>query len=92
VIGPRGRRARRTLSTRGLFFRVEQLGESGCGLKSGTLWLAGGQRVSPHTRVVGWATAQWFVQAQALSQQEDQCAQSRLFDKPLELDQSLEQC
>jgi hypothetical protein len=35
---------------------------------------AGGERVSQYTCVVGWATAKWIVQAQVLSQQDDQCA------------------
>jgi len=39
---------------------------------------AGAQRVSQDTFVVGWATATWIVQARVLSQQDDQCAQSRL--------------
>ena len=52
----------------------------------------GGQRVSQYTFVVGWATAKWIVQARVLSQQDDQCAQSRLVSKPLaKLDQSLGQ-
>ena len=38
----------------------------------------GGQRVTQYAFVVGWATAQWLVQAQVLSQQDDQRAQSRL--------------
>ena len=52
---------------------------------------AGGQRVPQDDIVVTWATAKWIVQAQLLSQQDVQCAQSRLVDKPLELDQGLEQ-
>ena len=39
---------------------------------------AGGRRVSQYAFVVGWATAKWIVQAQVLSQQDDQRAQSRL--------------
>ena len=38
---------------------------------------AGGQRGSRSAVVVGWATAQWIVQARLLSQQDDQHAQSR---------------
>jgi hypothetical protein len=53
---------------------------------------AGGQRVSRYTFVVGWATAKWIVQARVLSQQDDQCVQSRLVSEPLaKLDQSLRQ-
>ena len=39
---------------------------------------AGGQRVFQNALVVGWVTAKWIVQARVLSQQEDQCTQSRL--------------
>jgi hypothetical protein len=43
-------------------------------------------------RAVGWATAKLIVQALVLSQQDDQCAQSRLVSKPLaKLDQILGQ-
>ena len=43
-------------------------------------------------RVVGWATAKLVVQAQVLSQQDDEYAQSRLVSEPLaKLDQSLGQ-
>ena len=35
-------------------------------------------------RVVDWATARWLVQAQVLSQQDDQYAQSKLVSEPLE--------
>jgi hypothetical protein len=43
-------------------------------------------------RAVGWATAKLIVQALVLSQQDDQCAQSRLVNQPLaRLDQSLGQ-
>jgi hypothetical protein len=53
---------------------------------------AGGQQVSQYTFGIGWATAQWIVQALVLSPQGDQCAQSRLVSQPLaKLDQSLGQ-
>ena len=43
-------------------------------------------------RVVGWATAKLIVQALVLSQQDDQCAQSRLVgEPPAQVDQSLGQ-
>jgi hypothetical protein len=43
-------------------------------------------------RIVDWATAKWIVQAQVLSQQDVQCAQSRLVKEPLAiLDQGLGQ-
>jgi hypothetical protein len=35
-------------------------------------------------RIVDWATARWLVQAQVLSQQDDQYAQSKLVSEPLE--------
>jgi len=42
--------------------------------------------------IVDWATAKWIAQALVLSQQGDQCAQSRLVSEPLAmLDQSLGQ-
>jgi hypothetical protein len=42
--------------------------------------------------IVAWATARWLVQAQVLSQQDNQYAQSRLGSEPLAiLDQSLGQ-
>jgi hypothetical protein len=51
---------------------------------------AAGPASSQSARVAIWATAKWVVQAQVLSQQDDQCAQSRLVGEPLaQVDQGL---
>ena len=54
---------------------------------------AAGQRTCRKTLAFGWATAPWDVRTHVLSQQDDECAQSKLFGKPLaKLDQGLGQC
>jgi hypothetical protein len=72
-------------------------------LRGGTLWsrmwrevrysaAAGWSASSSIARIVDWATAKRIVQAQVPSQQDDQCAQSKLVSEPLAiLDQGLGQ-
>ena len=67
-------------------------GNSGCGATRALgdcSWPAN----LPEAPCLWWATAQWDVQAHVLSQQDDECAQSKLFGEPLaKLDQGLGQC
>ena len=49
---------------------------------------ADGQRICRRSHAFGWATAPWDVRAHVLSQQDDECAQSKLFGESLaKLDQ-----